>query len=288
MSGPRYAELQVTSHFSFLRGASSCEELFATAATLGVGALAVVDRNSLAGVVRAHEAAKATDVPLVVGCRLDLSDGESVLVYPGGPTDESPSGTLGGIPFGGLGGTPQAAVLELFFQSDTADVIPFSLGGVHGFENLTGTASVEVFDTGGNVLAQGTFLASDGIFISVDNTNQGIGFGSQGVLPSDPTFPGQPLYPYSIILNGTSDVGTYDLKGNDVIFSVNAASCVNFPGPCGAPFALATTAGDLFVNENFGGEFGTFTATLVPEPPTLTLLALSLCGLTLLRKRLTN
>ena len=82
MSGPRYAELQVTSHFSFLRGASSCEELFATAAILGVEALAVVDRNSLAGVVRAHEAAKATGVRLVVGCRLDLSDGESVLVYP--------------------------------------------------------------------------------------------------------------------------------------------------------------------------------------------------------------
>ena len=82
MRGPRYAELQVTSHFSFLRGASSCEELFATAAVLGVGALAVVDRNSLAGVVRAHEAAKATGVRLMVGCRLDLSDGESVLVYP--------------------------------------------------------------------------------------------------------------------------------------------------------------------------------------------------------------
>jgi DNA polymerase III alpha subunit (gram-positive type) len=82
MSGPRYAELQVTSHFSFLRGASSCDELFAAAAVLGIGALAVVDRNSLAGVVRAHEAAKVTGVHLVVGCRLDLRDGESVLVYP--------------------------------------------------------------------------------------------------------------------------------------------------------------------------------------------------------------
>ena len=49
MSGLRYAELQVTSHFSFLRGASSCEELFAAAAILGVEALAVVDRNSLGG-----------------------------------------------------------------------------------------------------------------------------------------------------------------------------------------------------------------------------------------------
>src|SRR5215216_3087466 len=77
-----YAELQVTTHFSFLRGASSAEELFAQAAVLGVPALGVVDRNSLAGVVRAHEAAKVTGVRLVVGCRLDLEDGTSLLVYP--------------------------------------------------------------------------------------------------------------------------------------------------------------------------------------------------------------
>jgi error-prone DNA polymerase len=82
MSGPRYAELQAASHFSFLRGASSCEELFATAAAMGIEALAVVDRNSLAGIVRAHEAARTTGVRLVVGCRVDLSDGTSVLVYP--------------------------------------------------------------------------------------------------------------------------------------------------------------------------------------------------------------
>jgi error-prone DNA polymerase len=64
MRGPRYAELQVTSHFSFLRGASSCEELFATAAIMRIEALALVDRNSLAGVVRAHQAAKTTGVRL--------------------------------------------------------------------------------------------------------------------------------------------------------------------------------------------------------------------------------
>ena len=49
MTGARYAELQVTSHFSFLRGASSCEELFTQAAVMGIEALAVVDRNSFAG-----------------------------------------------------------------------------------------------------------------------------------------------------------------------------------------------------------------------------------------------
>ena len=79
---PRYAELQVTSHFSFLRGASSCDELFAQAAHLGIKEMAIVDRNSIAGIVRAYEAAKTNGIRLIVGCRLDLNDGMSVLVYP--------------------------------------------------------------------------------------------------------------------------------------------------------------------------------------------------------------
>jgi error-prone DNA polymerase len=78
----RYAELQCASNFSFLRGASSAEQLFATAAVLGFQALAITDLNSLAGIVRAHEAAKATGVHLIVGCRLRLTDGTELLVYP--------------------------------------------------------------------------------------------------------------------------------------------------------------------------------------------------------------
>ncbi|MDM9629063.1 error-prone DNA polymerase [Rhizobium sp. S152] len=77
-----YAELQVTTHFSFLRGASSANELFTRAKELGIEAIGVVDRNSLAGIVRALEASRATGLRLVVGCRLDLVDGMSVLVYP--------------------------------------------------------------------------------------------------------------------------------------------------------------------------------------------------------------
>jgi error-prone DNA polymerase len=86
-----YTELQITTHFSFLRGVSSAEELFATAAMLGIKALAVVDRNSLAGVVRAYEASRVTGVRLIVGCRLDLEDFPSVLVY---PTDRAAYGRL--------------------------------------------------------------------------------------------------------------------------------------------------------------------------------------------------
>ena len=80
MSG--YVELQCASHFSFLRGASSAEELFATAALLGMEALAIADWNSLAGIVRAHEAAKATGVRLIIGSRLQLRDGSELLLYP--------------------------------------------------------------------------------------------------------------------------------------------------------------------------------------------------------------
>ncbi|NTF10770.1 DNA polymerase III subunit alpha [Agrobacterium rubi] len=78
----RYAELQVTTHFSFLRGASSATELFETAKSLGIDAIGVVDRNSLAGIIRALVASRATGLRLVVGCRLDLQDGMSILVYP--------------------------------------------------------------------------------------------------------------------------------------------------------------------------------------------------------------
>jgi error-prone DNA polymerase len=80
MSG--YVELQATSHFSFLRGVSSCDELFAAAALLGYRALGIADRNSVAGLVRATIAADATGMRLVAGCRLDLQDGASLLVWP--------------------------------------------------------------------------------------------------------------------------------------------------------------------------------------------------------------
>ncbi len=77
-----YTELQVTTNYSFLRGASHVEELMACAAVLGMRALAVTDRNSLAGIVRAHQRARDVGIRLIVGCRLDLASGPSVLVYP--------------------------------------------------------------------------------------------------------------------------------------------------------------------------------------------------------------
>jgi error-prone DNA polymerase len=79
----RYAELQVTTNFSFLEGASHPHELVVRAAELGLSAIAVTDRNSLAGIVRAHLAARELDVKLIVGCRLTFMDGTpDLLCYP--------------------------------------------------------------------------------------------------------------------------------------------------------------------------------------------------------------
>jgi error-prone DNA polymerase len=77
-----YAELQVTSNFSFLRGGSHPAELVEQAAAYGYQAIAITDRNTLAGVVRAHMAAKKTGIRFIPACRLDLLDGPSLLAYP--------------------------------------------------------------------------------------------------------------------------------------------------------------------------------------------------------------
>ncbi|MBL1241012.1 MAG: error-prone DNA polymerase [OCS116 cluster bacterium] len=82
-----YAELQVLSAYSFLEGASQADELVATACALRHDAISIADRNTLAGVVRMHAAVKRAkqqgfDIELLVGARLDLIDGQSLLCYP--------------------------------------------------------------------------------------------------------------------------------------------------------------------------------------------------------------
>ena len=79
---PGYVELQVTSNYSFLRGASRIEEFMLQAKAFGYDALAVTDRNTLAGIARAHARAAEVGIRLIVGCRLDLRDGLPVLAYP--------------------------------------------------------------------------------------------------------------------------------------------------------------------------------------------------------------
>ena len=82
-SGPAYVELAAASNFSFLRGASHAEELVVQAARLGLGGIAITDRNSLAGVVRGHMAAKEAGLAFAPGCRLVFMDGTpDILVWP--------------------------------------------------------------------------------------------------------------------------------------------------------------------------------------------------------------
>ncbi len=86
-----YAELAVTTNFSFLRGASHPPEMVARADELGLAAIGIADRNSFAGVVRAYDEARKRNIKLLVGTRLVTSDGFEVLAY---PTDRTAYGRL--------------------------------------------------------------------------------------------------------------------------------------------------------------------------------------------------
>jgi error-prone DNA polymerase len=88
---PSYAELHCLSNFSFLRGASHPEELVERAQALGYAALALTDECSVAGVVRAHLAAKDAGLPLLIGSEFTLADGLQLVLY---ATDRSTYGDL--------------------------------------------------------------------------------------------------------------------------------------------------------------------------------------------------
>ena len=77
MNSIDYAELHCISNFSFLRGASFPEELVEQSVVLGYKALAITDDCSLAGVVRAHMAAKSHQqaIKLIIGSEFVLDDG---------------------------------------------------------------------------------------------------------------------------------------------------------------------------------------------------------------------
>ncbi len=75
-----YAELHCLSNFSFQRGASSAQELFERAARLGYRALAITDECTLAGIVRAWQAAKDSGVPLIVGSELRIENGPRLIL----------------------------------------------------------------------------------------------------------------------------------------------------------------------------------------------------------------
>src|SRR5579864_8146074 len=86
-----YAELHCRTNFSFLEGASHPDELVQTAMALGYRALAITDRNSLAGVVRAHVAAKAAGLKLLIGADITPVDAPPVVLL---ATDRAAYGRL--------------------------------------------------------------------------------------------------------------------------------------------------------------------------------------------------
>ena len=92
MTPHSYAELQTTTNFDFLRGASQPWELVLGAKALGLEAIGIADRNTLAGVVRAWSQGKAIGQRVLTGSRLVFADGTpEVVVY---PTDRDAWGRL--------------------------------------------------------------------------------------------------------------------------------------------------------------------------------------------------
>jgi len=89
-----FAELHCLSNFSFLRGASHPEELVAEAARLGYRALALTDECSLAGVVRAHLAARKHNIKLIIGSEFVLEDGLKLVLL---ATDRTSYGNLSAL-----------------------------------------------------------------------------------------------------------------------------------------------------------------------------------------------
>ncbi|MBA1202744.1 error-prone DNA polymerase [Pseudomonas capeferrum] len=80
MTTPGYAELHCVSNFSFQRGASSADELFRRARQHGYQALAITDECTLAGIVRAWQAAKEHQLRLLVGSEVRLRDGPRLVL----------------------------------------------------------------------------------------------------------------------------------------------------------------------------------------------------------------
>ena len=117
---PRYAELHCITNFSFLEGASHPDELVERAGELGYEALAITDRNSLAGVVRADTAAKAVGLKLIIGAEITLRNALSVVLL---ATDRPAYGRLARIITSGRRRAPKGEC-ELYFE----DLVDLSAG----------------------------------------------------------------------------------------------------------------------------------------------------------------
>jgi hypothetical protein len=165
------------------------------------------------------------------------------------------SGTIGGVAF-------TQGVETLQFTGDTKDVLPYTVpnisttGTTSGYILLKGTATITIYDLANGNSYQATFLPAAGIFVSIDNTHVSVGFGSFGVPPGSPGFPGLVAYPEGMLGQGTvatDPFGTWDLRsslGWQPGWTISDAGFPLGPDVKVGP-ALATTAGALIFNQQF-------------------------------------
>jgi hypothetical protein len=185
---------------------------------------------------------------------------------PGFSEIQGPIVQVAGNTYGGVG---KEVIVVLNFAGDTADVQPWSFAGAAGYEIRRGVASFIVYNApNGTVLANGSFDASAGMYVSIDNVNGGIGLGSGAVWPATASgFPGQPAYPFAHVFSAST---AYDLKSTfSGIGSADqfqgALSCPGFPGSCAAPLALPLTDGTTFSMTLPSGNIeNTVIATVLP------------------------
>jgi hypothetical protein len=205
--------------------------------------------NSAAGRVAAAIVAAALGLGLAAPA-LSLPVNYSLDVY-----GNNTSGSIGGVAF-------TNAQIYLTFSGDTTNIMPFSIttpdgkttSGYQILSDASTTATVAIYADGGATTYNATFLPAAGIYVSVDNTNGGIGFGSAGVPPTDPTFPGNPVYPESLLGNNGNPASAITLNNYNLATGFSwtgwSISCVGFPLNCAsAGPALPTTAGDLILDQ---------------------------------------
>ena len=173
-------------------------------------------------------------------------------------------------------GNPVCVEVTIYFLADTANIVPFSVVGASGFENFTGSGRVQLFNDQTGDLLTANFDPGQ-IFVSVDQTNGGIGFGSAAGGPTYPlgVYGGTPSIPYA----------SYDLRSAMTLSNGFAWFCPT--GTCTLGVAgpdLATDQGALSITP-VGPVFGSsFSATVievtnpVPEPSSIALLGVVMAG----------